>query len=133
MGAKIGANDNTGIVGELWNTRSSVSLFFDMLDVPVAIYEYRKDKLELLRSNSKYDTVIGLEGELDESERDRRMEEERLILQEAFEKLAVGDFCEPMEYEISDDIWYRLTAKMVGKREDTMIMMVTYNDISNYK
>ena len=29
MGAKIGANDNTGIVGELWNTRSSVSLFFD--------------------------------------------------------------------------------------------------------
>lgn len=133
MGAKIGTNDNTGIVGELWNTRSSVSLFFDMLDVPVAIYEYRKDKLELLRSNSKYDTVIGLEGELDESERDRRMEEERLILQEAFEKLAVGDFCEPMEYEISDDIWYRLTAKMVGKREDTMIMMVTYNDISNYK
>ena len=133
MGAKIGANDNTGIVGELWNTRSSVSLFFDMLDVPVAIYEYRKDKLELLRSNSKYDTVIGLEGELDESERDRRMEEERLILQEAFEKLVVGDFCEPMEYEISDDIWYRLTAKMVGKREDTMIMMVTYNDISNYK
>lgn len=133
MEAKNVKDENAIIVGELWNTRSNVSIFYDMLEVPIAIYEYRKDKLELLRANSKYENEIAFEKDIGELEHNRRMAAERDMLKDAFAKIAAGDFCEPMEYEVSDDVWYRITVKLIGRRSDVMIMMATFCDISEYK
>lgn len=126
-------DENTGIVSDLWNTRSHVSLFLDLLDFPMAIYEYRKDKLELLRTNKKNDSEIAFEKGIDENEHNRRVRNEREILKEEFHKLVSGDFVEPVEYEVTDDLWYKVTIKLIGKRVDTMIMLVTFYDISDYK
>lgn len=133
MGAKSSADENTMIVNELWNTRSSVSMFFDMLETPIAIYEYRNDKLELLRSNNRYESDIVFDKSVSESEYNRRVQAEEELLGEAFAKIVRGDFCGPMEYELTDDIWYRVTVRVIGKRSDTMIMMVTFCEISEYK
>lgn len=133
MEAIAHSDENVSIVGELWNTRSNVSRFFDLLEVPIAIYEYRKDKLELLRANIKYENDIVFEKGISEMEHNRRVRKEKILLGEAFSKLVRGDFCEPMEYELTDDVWYRVTVKMVGKRADTMIMMATFYEISEYK
>lgn len=133
MEAIAHSDENVSIVGELWNTRSNVSRFFDILEVPIAIYEYRKDKLELLRANIKYENNIVFEKGISEFEHNRRVREERLLLGEAFAKLVRGDFCEPMEYELTEDVWYRVTVKMIGKRADTMIIMATFYEISEYK
>lgn len=133
MEAIAHSDENVSIVGELWNTRSNVSRFFDILEVPIAIYEYRKDKLELLRANIKYENDIVFEKGISEVEHNRRVREEKLLLGEAFAKLVRGDFCEPMEYELTDDVWYRVTVKMIGKRADTMVIMATFYEISEYK
>lgn len=133
MEAKAHDDENTGIVGELWNTRSNVSLFFDMIEVPIAIYEYRKDKLELLRSNSRYENEVSLEDDIDIEEHERRVRDIKQLLKGAFAKLVAGDFCDPMEYEITKDRWYRVTVRMIGRRADTTIMMSTFYDISDYK
>jgi diguanylate cyclase (GGDEF)-like protein len=121
------------IVGELWNTRSNASVIFDMMDVPIAIYEYRNDKFELLRANTRFDNDIMFEKDCDESEYRGKLEEQRTFLTDMFSKIAKGDVCEPYEYNLTDDIWYRVTVKMVGMRADTCIMMATFTDISDYK
>ncbi|MDE5699814.1 MAG: EAL domain-containing protein [Lachnospiraceae bacterium] len=133
MGAKSSTDVNTAIINELWNTRSSVSKFFDMLDMPVAIYEYRNEKLELLRTNNRYETDIVFDKSVSEHEHNRRVHTERELLGEAFARIVRGDFCGPMEYELTEDIWYRVTVKVIGKRADTMIMMVTFYEISEYR
>lgn len=133
MGAKSSADENAAIVNELWNTRSGISKFFDLLDTPIAVYEYRKNKIELLRTNARYDTEILFEKSVNEYEHNRRMQAESELLGEAFARLVKGDFCGPMEYELTQDVWYRVTVKVIGKRADTMIMMVTFYEISEYR
>ncbi len=133
MGAKCSTDENMTIVNELWNTRSSVSRLFDMMEMPIAVYEYRNEKLELLRTNTKYESDIVFDIGVNEDEHNRRVLAERELLGEAFAKIVRGDFCGPMEYELTEDIWYRLTVKVIGKRADTMIMMVTFYEISQYK
>ncbi len=126
-------NENTVIINELWNTRSSISKFFDLLETPIAIYEYRKGKTELLRTNIRYEADVVFDKEVDEREHYRRAEAEKALLSEAFARIVRGDFSEALEYELTEDVWYRLTIKMIGKRADTMIMMVTFYEISIYK
>lgn len=133
LGANTHNDENTGIVGELWNTRSNVSLFFDMLEVPIAIYEYRREKLELLRANRRYENEVSMDADEDIGEHECRMEAVTMLLRQAFAKLIAGEFCEPMELEVAEDIWYRITVKMVGRRSDTTIIMATFYDISDYK
>lgn len=58
MGAKCSTDENIMIVNELWNTRSNTSRLFDMLETPIAVYEYRHEKLELLRTNMRYESEI---------------------------------------------------------------------------
>ena len=70
---------------------------------------------------------------MDEREHYRRAEAEKALLSEAFARIVRGDFSEALEYELTEDVWYRLTIKMIGKRADTMIMMVTFYEISIYK
>ena len=129
----VHSDENVSVVGELWNTCSNMSRFFDLLEVPIAIYEYRKDKIELLRANLKYENDIVFEKGISEMEHNRRVRAERELLVAAFSKLVKDDFCEPMEYQLTDDVWYRVKVKMIGKRADTMIMMVTFCEISEYK
>ena len=133
MGAKCSANENTVIINELWNTRSSISKFFDLLETPIAIYEYRRGKSELLRTNIRYETDIVFDKEVDQQEHYRRSEAEKALLSETFARIVRGDFSEALEYELTEDVRYRVTVKMIGKRADTMIMMVTFYEISAYR
>lgn len=132
LGVKSSADENVAIINDLWNTRSSVSRLFDMLETPIAVYEYRNEKIELLRTNTRYDADIVFEKETDEGEYARRIQQEKESLRETFARVARGDFCEPMEYELREGIWYRATVRMIGKRADTMLMMVTLCEISAY-
>ncbi len=75
-------DENADIIGEIWNTRSKTGIFFDMLDIPIAIYEYRNNKIELLRANKKYDNDISFEKGIDENEHNRRVRNECNILLE---------------------------------------------------
>lgn len=104
-----------------------------MLETPIAVYEYRNEKFELLRTNVRYENDIVFDKGVNEDEHNRRVMAERNLLSEAFFKIVKGDFCGPMEYELTQDIWYRVTVKVIGKRADTMIMMVTFYEISGYK
>ena len=133
MGTKCRADENIAIINELWNTRSNTSRLFDMLEIPIAVYEYRNEKLELLRTNSRYESEIIFDKNVSESEHNRRIQSERSMLREAFAKIVRGDFCGPMEYELTGGIWYRVTVKVIGRRADTMIMMVTFCEISEYR
>lgn len=133
MGAKSSTDENIAIINELWNTRSNTSRLFDMLETPIAVYEYRHEKLELLRTNIRYENDIVFDKSVSEQEHNRRVLAERELLSAAFAKIVRGDFCGPMEYELTDDIWYRVTVRVIGKRADTMIMMVTFYEISEYR
>ena len=126
-------SENEVIVNELWNTRSNVSLLFDILDTPIAIYEYRKNKVELLRTNKKYDEVINFDEDIDDEEYKRRLSEQIDLLMDAFETIDKGDIPNPIEYELTEDVWYQITVKLMGRRSDTNIMMVTFTNISQYK
>jgi hypothetical protein len=104
-----------------------------MMDVPVAIFEYRKDRFELLRSNTRFENDIMFENECDEFEYQNKLNDQKRFLIAEFAKIASGDLSEPVEYNVLDDIWYRVSIKMVGMRGDTYLMMATYLDISDYK
>ena len=124
--AQRARNENVNMISELWNTRSTVSVLFDILDVPIAVYEYRNDKMELLRSNKMYENCIAMDDEL-------LMKEERQELRSVFEDLT--EECKDCNLEIQREYhkWYRLSIKAIGKRADTQIIMVTFHDISDYK
>lgn len=119
-------NENASMISELWNTRSSVSMLFEALDVPVAIYEYRNDKLELLRSNSLYERYINVE----DAELQKK---EKAELRKVFSKLAIGNYDFNVEIERKNSKRYRLSVKVLGKRTNTLVIMVTYMDISTGK
>ncbi len=124
--AQRARNENINMISELWNTRSTVSVLFDILDVPIAVYEYRNDKMELLRSNKMYENCIATDDEL-------LMKEERLELQKVFEDVTEESNVCDLEIQREYNKWYRLSVKAIGKRADTQIIMVTFHDISDYK
>ena len=126
-------NRNVDIVGELWNTRSNLSMLFDMIDVPIAIYEYRNNKLELLRTNSKYEEEFVCDTEIKVLEFNDCLKREQDTLKNLFNLIKNGEENVQIEYEFYEDVWYRISVKMVGTRVDTMIMMVTLINISEYK
>lgn len=117
-------NENASMISELWNTRSSVSMLFEALDVPVAIYEYRNDKMELLRSNSLYERYINVEDA-------QLQKKEKAELKKVFSKLSIGNYDFNVEIDRKNNKRYRLSAKILGKRTNTLVIMVTFMDISN--
>lgn len=116
-------NENASMISELWNTRSSVSMLFEALDVPVAIYEYRNDKMELLRSNSLYEKCINVE----DAELQKK---ETAELRKVFSKLSIGNYDFNVEIARKNSKRYRISAKILGRRTNTLVIMVTYMDIS---
>lgn len=119
-------NENEDMISELWNTRSTVSVLFDAMDVPIAIYEYRNSKLELLRTNILYDKCISV----DDLELQKK---ESAELGKIFDKLTKGYKSCNLEIRRKGDKRYRLSVKHLGKRAGTLIVMVTFLDISKYK
>lgn len=120
---QISRNDNSDMVSELWNTRSSVSILFDALDVPVAIYEYRNDKIELLRSNILCEKCIDVTNE-------ELVRQETADLKKAFKKILIGSLDNEFFIERYKK-QYRVLTKILGQRENTWIVMVTYLEIVN--
>ena len=116
-------NENASMISELWNTRSAVSMLFEALDVPVAIYEYRNDKIEMLRSNTLYERYINIENR----ELQRKEKEE---LRKVFSRIAIGNYDYHVEVDRENNKRYRISAKVLGKRTNTLVIMVTYMDIS---
>lgn len=117
-------NENAGMISELWNTRSAVSMLFEALEIPVAIYEYRNDKIELLRSNGLYERCINIE----DAELQNR---ERAELKKMFSMISIGKYDYQAEVDRENNRRYRISAKILGKRMDTLVIMVTYMDISD--
>lgn len=122
--AQTELGEDEAMLGELWNTRSNVSRFLEMLDIPIAVYEFRKDKTELLRTNQAYEKDVN-SGEVDE--------EEMLLLQELFEEAIEKEACITKEYHKDFDRWYRLQIKEISRNLDKSVMLVTFTDISGYK
>lgn len=131
--SKSYAYENTSIINELWNSRSNISRFFDMITIPVAIYEYRNSKIELLRYNTAYENTVAFDEGMSEIERERRRLNEKAMLKEAFDQVISGEILKPIEYQIDDYTCYSIDVKIIGKRADTNIMMTTYMNISEYK
>ena len=120
---KVSRNENSDMINELWNTRSSVSVLFDALDVPISVYEYRNDKIELLRSNELYEKYINIANE-------ELMKQEAAELRKIFKSTVIGNL--GYELEISRNLKrYHVLAKILGQRENTWIIMVTYLEILN--
>lgn len=120
---KVSRNENSDMINELWNTRSSVSVLFDALDVPISVYEYRNDKIELLRSNELYEKYINIANE-------ELMKQEAAELRKIFKSTVIGNL--GYEHEISRNLKrYHVLAKILGQRENTWIIMVTYLEILN--
>ena len=120
---KVSRNENSDMINELWNTRSSVSVLFDALDVPISVYEYRNDKIELLRSNELYEKYINIANE-------ELMKQEAAELRKIFKSTVIGNL--GYEHEISRNLKrYHILAKILGQRENTWIIMVTYLEILN--
>ena len=120
---KVSRNENSDMINELWNTRSSVSVLFDALDVPISVYEYRNDKIELLRSNELYEKYINIANE-------ELMKQEAAELRKIFKSTVIGNL--GYELEISRNLKrYHILAKILGQRENTWIIMVTYLEILN--
>ena len=120
---KVSRNENSDMINELWNTRSSVSVLFEALDVPISVYEYRNDKIELLRSNELYEKYINIANE-------ELMKQEAAELRKIFKSTVIGNL--GYEHEISRNLKrYHILAKILGQRENTWIIMVTYLEILN--
>ena len=120
---KVSRNENSDMINELWNTRSSVSVLFEALDVPISVYEYRNDKIELLRSNELYEKYINIANE-------ELMKQEAAELRKIFKSTVIGNL--GYEHEISRNLKrYHVLAKILGQRENTWIIMVTYLEILN--
>ena len=58
----IPTEENFYLVNELWNTRSKISRFFDLIHVPMAVFEYHNKKYDLLRANAEFDRLFGVDG-----------------------------------------------------------------------
>ena len=120
---KVSRNENSDMINELWNTRSSVSVLFDARYVPISVYEYRNDKIELLRSNELYEKYINIANE-------ELMKQEAAELRKIFKSTVIGNL--GYELEISRNLKrYHVLAKILGQRENTWIIMVTYLEILN--
>ena len=122
--ARTQAGETVSLMSDLWNTRSNVSQFLELLDVPVAIYEFCKDKVELLRTNQAYEETVNGE-EIDE--------EEFYLLQRMFEEAIREQCVVKEEYHDGYGKWYLIKTKEINQNHDTYVMLVTFMDISEYK
>lgn len=122
--AQTELGQSMSMMSDLWNTRSNASQLLELLDVPIAIYEFCRDKLELLRTNQAYERIINSE-EIDE--------EEAEMLKEMFEDSVNEERVIKKEYCKEYGRWYLLQVKEMSKSNDTHVMLVTFIDISEYK
>ena len=125
-------NESTEIINQLWDTRSAASMVFDNIQVPVALFEYRNDKAELLRSNCEYDFVFQSQDSILSEKRQNVLRQEREVFNKAFKEAVENvSVCIP-QYQYENGEWYKVLVKYLGKRDETYIMMVTFIDISEY-
>lgn len=120
-----GKIQNADVLNELWNTKSNIVSFLDCIIDPIAIFEYRNAKFELLRSNISYNTIFS-STETDDTDYEK-------IIQKAFKELTEGRTKKVIKYRKKNGILYCASVNMLGKRNDTYVIMLTYFDISEYK
>lgn len=115
--------DSNDILSELWNMKSSIVSFLDCIHDPIAIYEYRNVKTELLKSNLAYEDLF------DDINIDSEYEK---IMQRAMKEAVEGKSKKIIKYR-QNGILYSVSINLLGKREDTYLIMITYFDISEFK
>lgn len=123
---------NINIIKELWNSNSNASQIFDSIGMPMALYEYKKNKMELLRTNTAYDQEF-FSQDLDESTQARvKRQEEKDILFHIFKQVMKEKKPVQMDYQKTNK-WYRIYVNNMGNKKDTHVILVTFVDISDYK
>lgn len=123
---------NINIIKELWNSNSNASQIFDSIGMPMALYEYKKNKMELLRTNTAYDQEF-FSQDLDESTQARvKRQEEKDILFHIFKQVMKEKKPVQMDYQKLNK-WYRIYVNNMGNKKDTHVILVTFVDISDYK
>lgn len=123
---------NISIIKELWNSNSNASQIFDSIGMPMVLYEYKTNKMELLRTNTAYDQEF-FSNDLDESEERRKQrQKEKDYLFKAFKQVITSKKPVTMDYK-KQDKWYRIYINNMGNKKDTHVILVTFVDISEYK
>lgn len=125
-------NESTEIINQLWDTRSAASMVFDNIQVPVALFEYRSDKIELLRSNCEYDFVFQSQDSILSEKHQNVLKQENEIFHKAFKEAVEKTAVSITQYQYEHGEWYKVLIKYLGKRDETYIIMVTFIDISEY-
>lgn len=116
---------NAGIVSDLWNSDSNVSILFDSIAVPMAIYEYKKGTVEILRSNIAYDKCFADELRMDARQKEKKMNFENHYLTRACKSLLsdldVSDFqIEKCEKQ------YKLSLSILGTKKEAQIILISF-------
>lgn len=125
-------NESTEIINQLWDTRSAASMVFDNIQLPIALFEFRNDKIELLRSNCEFDFVFHSQESFCSENKQNVLKNENELFKRAFkEAVKKVTFCIPeYRYELGER--YKVLIKYLGNRDETYIMMVIFIDISEY-
>lgn len=119
------SNIHANLVNELWDVNSNVSILFDSISVPMAAFEYKRENVELLRSNAAYDATFKEERHYDEKTKENKIERERKLLIYAFKQIL--SCVEPEKLYIEkNEKKYQLSVNILGNRKDTHIFIVTY-------
>ncbi len=128
----IPTEENFYLVNELWNTRSKISRFFDLIHVPIAVFEYHNKKFDLLRANAEFDRLFGVDGGNDAYIEEKLMTAKQMLLNE-FSKVKVNHTMEDIEIAWTNNTWYRARFQVIANRGKTLLIMVTFLDITTYK
>lgn len=126
-----GSNLNVAMINDLWNSNSNTSVLLDRITIPMAAYEYRRDRLQMLRTNVAYDKEMGRLYDLDNDKVEKVKKEERELLMDVFEKLITDDEMGQVEYE-KNGIWYQLELSILGNRKETYVIMVSFINVDKY-
>ena len=109
-----------------------VHLKLDNIQLPIALFEFRNDKIELLRSNCEFDFVFHSQESFCSENKQNVLKNENELFKMAFkEAVKKVTFCIPeYRYELGER--YKVLIKYLGNRDETYIMMVIFIDISEY-
>lgn len=119
------SNTHANMVSELWNVNSNVSILFDSIGVPMAVFEYCKGSVELLRSNAAFDATFREEQICSAKEKESKVQKECRMLAHAIKKARSYHEVQVVTMEKCGKR-YRLVVNVLGNKSNSQIFVVTY-------
>ena len=129
-------------INKFYNPNSSESLMFDKLFGPAAIFDFnpRNNKSQILRVNQKALRIFGLENysfkQLQRSLKDFFKKESRILFYETIKKAINTEseaicIIKDVENINNEEIWVKVHISIVNKKEDSYIIYVLFDDITD--